>query len=626
MTTEEVRTKFLNFYQKKNHALLPSAPLVPENDSTTLFTGSGMQPMLPYLLGKNHPLGSRLADSQKCFRSGDIEDIGDNRHTTFFEMLGNWSLGDYFKTEQLTWLFEFLTDELKLNPNNLYVTVFAGEPNYDLPQDEESAKIWQQLFATKDIVANIKNIGREENGASTGFTSGDRIFYYNASKNWWSRSGKPDQMPIGEPGGPDSEIFYEFTDIPHDPKFGQFCQPNCDCGRFMEISNSVFMAYVKTKTGFDLLPQPNVDFGGGLERLVAATNNESDIFKIDTLNQVILKLEKLTKLDYDNEENKIAFRIIADHLRASAFLIADGVRPGTSDQGYFVRRLIRRAVRYLDKLNISEINLIDLLPEVLASYKEAYPETFLAYPEIKTIIQEEENKFRETLKLGLNRLKKELAKTTDSTLKAEVVFDLYQSFGFPLELTKEEVEQAGLQIDLEQFYIQLKKHKDLSRQGSLEKFKGGLVDHSGKSLKYHTATHLLHQALREVLGSNVSQKGSNITPERLRFDFSFDRKLTTEELRAVEDIVKDKIEADLPVLAKTLTKNEAMASGALHLFGDKYGETVTVYFIGPDLENAYSKEFCGGPHVDNTSELGQFKIIKEEAVAKGIRRIKAVLT
>lgn len=619
MTSEQVRTKYLEFFKKQGHAIIPSASLVPENDPTTLFTGSGMQPLVPYLLGEKHAQGNRLVDSQKSFRSGDIEDVGDNRHTTFFEMLGNWSLGSYFKQEQLRWFFTFLTDEVGLDPKKLYVTVFAGDEANNVPRDTESVEIWKTLFSEKGITATDIELLSEQRGSEVGMQDG-RIFYYDAKKNWWSRSGVPQNMPAGEPGGPDSEVFYEFDHIAHDPKFGQYCHPNCDCGRFLEIGNSVFMEYQKNADGsFGKLPQRNVDFGGGLERITAVSENNSDVFQIDIFKNLIQTLEKLSGLSYSDETYTASFRVVADHLRSSIFLIGDGVIPSNTDRGYFVRRLLRRAVRFWDKLGIKDAGLSSLIDSILEYYQSSYPETFAKKAEIKSEIAKEEEKFRKTLSMGL----KEFEKLSSKDISGFDAFVLFSSYGFPIEVTLELAKEKGINVDIEAFKEELKKHQDLSRAGSEKKFKGGLGDTSEMSLKYHTATHLLNAALKKVLGDQVSQKGSNITPERLRFDFVHTAKMTDEEKKQVEDLVNEYIKAELPVSFAELPKAEAEKI-AVHSFNEKYGDVVKVYSIG--TEGSYiSREFCGGPHVTNTKELGTFSITKEEAVSAGIRRIKAVL-
>ena len=603
MTPNEVREKYLEFFTARGHTVVPSAPLVPENDPTTLFTGSGMQPLVPYLLGVPHPSGSRLVDSQKCFRAMDIEEVGDNRHTTFFEMLGNWSLGDYFKKEQLVLCFEFLTEEIKIPKERLWVTCFEGDPALNLPKDTESAEIW-------------KSLGVPES----------RIKFYGSNKNWWSRAGEPKNMPAGEPGGPDSEVFYEFEHIKHDQKFGAECHPNCDCGRFLEIGNSVFMQYIKNadlprgKAGgtFGLLPKQNVDFGGGLERIAAVAQNNDDIFLVNH-GYIIDRLKYLTSTKY--EENKKAYRIIADHIKAAVFLIGDGVRPDNKDQGYYVRRLIRRSVLFLHKLN-QKTSVIFLIPEIIEAYKEQYPGLKEKYADIEQQVAEEETKFAATLARGTKEL---MRFASDGTISAQDTYQLVTTYGFPLELIIEEVGERGIkQIDMEGFKELLKQHQELSRAGSEQKFKGGLADTSEKTTRLHTAHHLLLKALQQVLGPHVHQRGSNITQERLRIDFAHDKKLTTEQLEQLERLVNDKIKEDLPVVRTEMALAEAERLHAEHEFGAKYPERVSVYSVGP-LDSAFSIEFCGGPHVEHTSELGTFKILKEEAVAQGIRRIKAVL-
>lgn len=620
LSSNEIRSRYLEFFKQRGHVIVSSAPLVPENDPTTLFTGSGMQPMVPFLLGQPHPQGTRIADSQKSFRSGDIEDIGDNRHTTFFEMLGNWSLGDYFKQEQIPWMFEFLTSEIGIDPSKLYVTVFIGDEKNNIPKDTEAADIWKGLFAQKGIDAKVVEIGSEARGYDVGMQDG-RIFYYDAGKNWWSRAGVPEKMPAGEPGGPDSEMFYDFG-TPHDLRYGEHCHPNCDCGRFLEIGNNVFMEYRKNPDGtFSKLPQRNVDFGGGLERMAAASINTPDVFQIDVFKGLISTLEQLSGKTYTDQSYTAAFRIIADHIRASVFLIGDGVTPSNTDQGYFVRRLLRRAVRYWDKLGVHGADLSSLVQPLLEFYREAYPETYAQKDFIQSEIKKEEDRFRKTLSDGL----KQFEKISNQDISGQDAFLLFSTYGFPIEITAELAREKNISVDMDAFRAEMKKHQDLSRAGSEQKFKGGLGGSGEMEVKYHTATHLLHQALRDVLGDHVSQKGSNITAERLRFDFTHSTKMTDEEKKKVEDIVNEKIAAALPVQKIVMKKEEAEKTGALHFFGDKYGDEVNVYFVGSSLDSAYSKEFCGGPHVENTSVLGHFTIAKEEAVSSGVRRIKAVL-
>ncbi len=619
MTSAEIRSKYLEFFKKHGHAIVPSAPLVPENDPTTLFTGSGMQPMLQYFLGTPHPLGKRVADSQKSFRAQDIEEVGDNRHTTFFEMLGNWSFGDYFKKEQIPWMFEFLTKELGLDPSRIYFTCYAGNEDLGIPRDEEAAQLWQSLLREKGIEAQIVE------DAETKGMQNARIFYYGDKKNWWSRAGVPDNMPVGEPGGPDTEMFWDFGEDRKLHENSQWknepCHVNCDCGRFMEIGNNVFMEYVKTEKGFEKLPKPNVDFGGGLERLAAALKDDSDMFKIHFFTDAIAKLEKATGKKYGADvETTRSFRIILDHIRAATFLISDGVVPSNTDQGYVLRRLIRRSIASGRKIDLTEGSL-HLIAEVFISvYQDAYEILSIKKELILDEIQKEEKKFRETLERGLkefNRLKGESLSGADIAM-------LYQTYGFPFEVIVEIALERGLNIDENGFKVEMQKHRELSRAGSEKKFKGGLSGHGEMETKYHTTTHLLHQALRTVLGEHVFQKGSNITPERLRFDFSHGIKMTDEEKKKVEDLVNEKIKASLPVIRSEVSFDEAKKMGAIGLFEEKYGNKVSIYRIG-EGDQSFSLEFCGGPHVTNTNELGFFKISKEEAVSAGVRRIKAVL-
>lgn len=630
MTVTEIRSKYLEFFKARNHAVIPSVSLVPENDPTTLFVSSGMQPLLPYFLGATHPMGSRVTDSQKSLRTQDIEEVGDNRHTTFFEMLGNWSFGDYFKKEQLPWFFEFLVDVVGLDSHRLYVTAFSGDDALGIPRDTESAEIWKTLFASKGIVASDILLGSEEEGGRVGMQGG-RIFYYDAKKNWWSRAGIPSAMPTGEPGGPDSEVFYDFG-TPHDVAFGAECHPNCDCGRFMEIGNSVFMEYIKKEDGtFEPLPHKNVDFGGGLERIAAAKNGDSDVFLVDVFKPLISLLEKASQKKYS--EHTTSFRVILDHIRAATFMLGDGVIPANTERGYIARRLVRRVVRHADILGIPPGTIATVTKEIAAYYKEQYPE--LADEAISEHIQDEEQKFRKTLLTGM----KEFEKIASSgSITAENAFLLFTSYGFPFELTEELAKEKGIAVDKQTFLQKMEEHQKLSRAGALQKFAGGLADHGEQTVRYHTAHHLLLKALQIVLGSDVHQRGSNITSERLRIDFSYGAKMTPEQKAEVEKIVNEKITEELPVMRTVMPKEEAEKFGAEHEFGVKYPEMVSVYSVGPkgatpeapQIAEAYSIEFCGGPHVSNTSELGQggrmFKIQKEEAVAQGVRRIKAVLT
>ncbi|NBD74374.1 alanine--tRNA ligase [Patescibacteria group bacterium] len=622
MTIHEIRSNYLTFFKERGHAIIPSTSLIPENDPTTLFTGSGMQPLIPYLLGKNHPEGTRLVDSQKCFRQMDIDDIGDNRHTTFFEMLGNWSLGDYFKEEQLTWFFHFLIDEVGLEPERLYVTTFIGNEELGIPRDTESARIWKNLFAQKGIEALEADMGSEEEAAQRGMRDGERIFYYDASKNWWSRSGVPHNMPPGEPGGPDSEVFFDFG-TPHDPAFGPLCHPNCDCGRFLEIGNSVFMEYLKGEDGsFGPLPKKNVDFGGGLERIAAAQAKTPDVFQTSAFAPIIDEIESLSAAHYQDPEKQRSFRIIADHLRGAVFMVGDGVLPANTEAGYVLRRIIRRAVRHMDVLGMEVGTLHEVAHKIVDEFQGAYPELNNYRTAIEGVLKEEEARFRETLARGLREFEK-LA--IHNEISGADAFTLFTTYGFPVEMTQELAAERGIPVDTEGFHHEFARHQELSRQGSEGKFKGGLGDHSEMSVRYHTATHLLHEALRRTLGEHVEQRGSNITPERLRFDFTHPEKLTNEERAEVERIVNEQIEQDLPVSAADLPHAEAEALGARAIFGEKYGDVVRVYTIGT-AEAPFSIEFCGGPHVTSTTELsGTFRITKEESVAAGVRRIKAVL-
>ncbi|MCX6790111.1 MAG: alanine--tRNA ligase [Candidatus Kaiserbacteria bacterium] len=618
MTPNDIRSAYLNFFKARGHAIVPSSSLVPQNDPTTLFTGSGMQPMIPYLLGKDHPEGTRITDSQKAFRSDDIEEVGDNRHTTLFEMLGNWSLGDYFKQEQLPWVFEFLTESIGLDPKRIYVTAFLGDEKNNLPRDTESVDIWKKLFSEKGITAEAAVMGSEADGYARGMKDGERIFFYEAKKNWWSRAGVPEKMPAGEPGGPDSEIFYEFTDVVHDSTFGEHCHPNCDCGRFLEIGNSVFMQYIKQPDGtFGLLPKQNVDFGGGLERITMAATNSPDIIAV-CHRPILDRLEQLSGKKYgENKEEVRSFRIVADHMKAAVFLIADGVFPAKSDQGYFVRRLIRRSVQHADRLGIKQNAFASIVEPVALMYKDAYPEIYKNAAAIEKTIAEEEEQFRKTLSGGLHELDK---------MGSEIdAFMLFTTYGFPVELTEEIAKERGISLDMTTVKAKMAEHQALSRAGAAQKFAGGLADHSEQTVRYHTAHHILLKALQIVLGKDVHQRGSNITSERLRIDFSFPRKMTPEEIVQVEQIVNGKIAEHCEVIRTDMKKEDAEQLGAEREFGATYPDTVSVYSVGP-LDNAFSIEFCGGPHVNNTSELtGTFKIIKEEATSAGVRRIKAVL-
>lgn len=584
-----------------------------------------MQPLLPYLLGKAHPQGKRLADSQKSFRAGDIEEIGDNRHTTFFEMLGNWSLGDYFKKEQLPWFFDFLTNTtegLGLDPGRLYVTVFSGAPELSIPKDDEAIAIWKALFAEKGIDATDVTIGSEENGYRVGM-QGARIFAYDAKKNWWSRSGVPANMPTGEPGGPDSEVFYDFGTA-HDSAWGEHCHPNCDCGRFVEIGNSVFMEYVKQEDGtFAKLPQQNVDFGGGLERLAMATVGVDDIFRIDTMQHIIAELVSVSQKKYTDPAYQKSFRVVADHIRGATFMIGDGVTPSNTDQGYVLRRLIRRAVRHLDTLGVHEGALVSISEKVIAAYRNHYGELDARRMDIQEILRDEEQKFRKTLSQGMKEFQKLSQK---GSLSGREAFVLFSTYGFPYEITEELAREAGTAIDRAEFEVEFKKHQDDSRAGAEQKFKGGLADSSEQTTKLHTATHLMLAGLRKYLGDHVHQAGSNITAERTRFDFTHPEKVPPEILKKVEDYVNEAIRQGAGVVIEQMPKERAHAEGVEGSFWEKYPDIVNVYMVKAPDGTVYSRELCGGPHVQNTSGMGTFTIVKEEASAAGIRRIKATLS
>ncbi|MBU6321289.1 MAG: alanine--tRNA ligase [Patescibacteria group bacterium] len=644
MTVNEVRSRYLEFFKSRGHAIIPSAPIVPENDPTTLFTSSGMQPLVPYLLGQPHPEGARLADSQLSFRAEDIEEVGDNRHTTFFEMLGNWSLGDYFKAEQLPWFFEFLTNKeagLGLDPQNLYVTVFGGDAESKMEKDDESVGIWQTLFKEKGIEAPFKEMGTEAEAAEKGMADEQgksaRIFSYGAKKNWWSRSGVPAKMPPGEIGGPDSEVFYDFG-LPHDGKFGRECHPNCDCGRFIEIGNSVFIQYLKQPDGsFKELPKKNVDFGGGLERLAAATRANPDVFLTDVFEEARRVLEARSGKRYGDDASATrSYRIILDHMRAASFMLATGVVPGNSEQPYVLRRLIRRSIREADKLGIKDAVLAEVAEGYGDAYAEAYPFVKANAAFIREQLEKEEAQFRKTLAQGLREFDKHVGRPT-SHIEPAAAFELYTTYGFPLEMTAEMVAERGLTLDMDAVGKLMDEHQAKSRAGAAQKFAGGLADHQEQTIKYHTAHHLLLKALQKVLGPEVHQRGSNITSERMRMDFSFARKMTPEEIAEAERIVNEKIAEALPVTRTVMPKAEAEKLGAEHEFGASYPEQVSVYSVGPKgaseadpkFSEAFSIEFCGGPHVENTAELGeggkQFKIAKEEASSAGVRRIRAVL-
>ncbi len=624
-----LRQKYLDYLQGLGHAIVPSAALVPDNDPTTLFTSAGMQSMIPYFFGQAHPLGKRVANSQKCFRADDIEEVGDNRHTTFFEMLGNWSFGDYFKKEQIEFIFNFLTGELKLDPSKLYVSCFSGNQALGIERDDEAAATWQRLFKNAGIEAKIIT------DPSQGLQDG-RIFFYPEQKNWWSRSGVPANMPEGEPGGPDSEVFYDFGEQKTTlaEKFHREdgpCHINCDCGRFLEIGNSVFMQYQKTSAGFEPLAQANIDFGGGLERLLAASENQPDVFRTAAFWPLISKIQELSPFSYDDENKQKYYRIIADHMKAAVMLMADGVMPSSKEQGYVLRRLLRRALRQAAYLEIQQETLVDLVPLVVEIYGDFYSDLPGKQDKISQVLASEQLKFSKSLSKGLKEFEKMLAAADQLT--ASAAFKLYESFGFPFEISLEEAAARGISVEAdvkENFAKERQTHADSSRSSLKNKFKSGLADHGDTVVKYHTTTHLLHEALRQVLGESVEQKGSNITAERLRFDFSFDRALTAGEKNQVEQLINDWIKADLSVDKQTLPKASALKSGAIALFVEKYPDIVNVYSIGQNPNGQkkgsdfISREFCSGPHVKRTSEIGEIELTREKAVADGIRRIYAL--
>ncbi len=610
MTSADVRKRFLDFFAKRGHAIIPSASLVPENDPSVLFNTAGMQPLVPYLLGERHPRGTRLADFQKCVRTNDIDQVGDNTHLTFFEMMGNWSLGDYFKKEMIPWSFELLaskTEGFGLDPQRLYVTCFEGDEN--APRDEESAMIWRDIFAKNGV-------------------TGERVYFMPADKNWWQPG------PNG-PCGPDTEMFYDLTGVlTHGMSKTEFMKADDD-QKVVEIWNDVFMEFVKKDDKVvGKLASKNVDTGSGFERVCAVLQGKSNVFETDVFSSIMAEAAKVASSTRSQ-------RIISDHMRAAVMLIADGVVPSNTDQGYILRRLIRRAVFTTDAKRLSRETISHLVEIVSMFYMDSYPNIFCDEKSIIDEISKEADRFQKTIESGShilkNTIKREVGVISEH-LNSKLLFDLYQTHGFPIELSFEIINESrresGLidvppdskKILIEGFNQMMKEHQDLSRAGAEQKFKGGLGDANNPIVvRYHTATHLLHKALHEVLGEHVMQKGSNITPERLRFDFAHGAKMTDDEKRRVEEIVNAHIKVALPVVRIELPKEEALKTGAFHFFGDKYGDIVSVYYIGDSMDTAYSKEFCGGPHVSNTKELGAFKILKEEAVSAGVRRIKAVL-
>ncbi len=623
MNASEIRQKYLDYMQSKGHAVVQPAPLVLENDPTTLFTGSGMQPLLSYLLGQPHPAGKRLTDSQPCLRLQDINDVGDPRHTTVFEMLGNWSLGDYFKEEQIRNFFTFLTKEVGLDPHKLYVTCFIGDEKYGIPRDDEAAKLWQQVFSEAGVTAEIAEIGSAKTGDERGIKGNERIFFYNDKENWWSRAGGIDETPIGDPCGPDSEVFYDFGEEHQDvEKYGK-SHPASDGARFMEIGNQVFMQYRRKEDGgFEELEHKNVDFGGGLERIAAAAMDSYDVFQISLLKPIVDKLVELSGKSY--ESNTGEMRVIADHLRGAYLLTAQGLRPSNKQQGYALRRLIRRAILKALNLGIEQDFMSEILPRIEENYRDL-PSSILTHREtVLEVLNNEEQAFRKTLRHGI----KELHKLKDQGLTGKELFMLQDTYGFPLELSVEEAYREGIALSdnwRDEFDAALAEQRDRSKTASKGMFKGGLEDHGEQTTKYHTATHLMLAALQKIVDANIGQQGSNITAERIRFDFNLDRKVTPEELTKVEAQVNEWIAQDLPVVHAEYDKNYARDVLKAHgQFWDKYPDNLTVYTIG-DFNTPVSREICGGPHVEHTGVLGHFKIVKEESSSHGVRRIKAIL-
>lgn len=638
MTAQEIRQKYIDFFEKRRHVEIPRALLVPQDDPTTLFTGSGMQPLIPYLLGEEHPGGKRLVDSQTCLRAQDIEEVGDTSHTTFFEMLGNWSLGDYFKKEQISWFAEFLFDEIKLDPKCVYVSCYIGNEEFDIPRDNEAIDAWTEEFKKRGVNAKVIEIGAAENGAKEGMQGG-RIFLYDGKENWWSRAGNEENTPVGEPCGPDSEVFFDFGESLHDEDEWGKAHPASDSPRFMEIGNSVFMSYRRTKDGVEELPAKNIDFGGGLERIAAAAIDSPDVFNISLLKPIIDKLEDLSGKKYESHTN--AMRVIADHLRGAVFLAVDGVSPSNKEQGYVMRRLVRRAIRFAFELGVEQNFFEEIVPVIAGLYKEDFPEVAKKEKEVIEALTREENVFRQTLRRALQVFDRSVKYKQDSESKrvevkfrlaGKFIFLMYDTYGFPVELSLEESFKRNLEVAdnwREEFDAEMKKQRERSQTATKGVFKGGLADHSEETKKLHTATHLMYEALRQVLGDHVVQRGSNVNAERTRFDFSHPEKVTKEQQAEVEKIVNEQIEKDLKVEWKEYPTDEAFEMGAKGAFGDKYGEKVKVYTMGEPDKKPFSIEICGGPHVEHTGKLAEggkkFKVKKEEASSAGVRRIKAVL-
>ena len=595
MTAKELKEKYINFFLSKNHKLIPNVSLVPENDPTVLFTTAGMHPLIPYLLGEAHPAGKRLVSLQRCVRTDDIDEVGDTTHLTFFEMLGNWSLGDYFKKESIFWSFEFLTKHLNINPDRLSVTIFEGDEN--APYDQESKEVWLSLGIPKQ-----------------------RIFPMPKKDNWWGPAGQTG------PCGPDTEIFFDTGK----ESCGADCKPGCFCGKYFEIWNNVFMEFNKTIEGkYESLEQKTVDTGMGVERTIAVLNNFDDVFQTERFVPIIKKIEELSGQNYQptikqfNNLTIKSMRIIADHLRAATFLINDGVTPSNVERGYVLRRLIRRAIRFGRQINIVPPFTNKIAKIVIKNYSDDYPYLLEKEKDIEKELLQEEKVFDKTLARGLKELEKIIKSSNCQIVKSlngKKAFNLYETYGFPIEMTQELAKEKGLTVDIEAYEKAKKEHQEKSRAGARQKFAGGLADHSEETTRLHTATHLLHQSLREVLGDHIQQMGSNITAERLRFDFAHNKKLSALEIEKVERIVNEKIKKDLPVKMEIMTLDEAKKTGVLAFFDERYGKQVKVYGIGN-----YSKEVCGGPHAKRTGELGYFRIIKQESVGEGVRRVKGVI-
>lgn len=660
MNTEQIRNAYLKFFEDRGHSVVKRAPLILTDDPTTLFTGSGMQPMIPYLLGQAHPDGKRLADSQTCLRAQDIDDIGDNRHTTFFEMLGNWSLGDYFKEQQIEWIAEFLFDVVGLDPHKVYVSCYIGNETYGIPRDEQAIALWTKVFEARGIEAKVVEIGSAENGDKMGMQGG-RIFLYDGHENWWSRNGNEENTPIGDPCGPDSEMFYDFGEAAHDPSFGE-PHPASDSGRFMEIGNNVFMAYKKTGEGtFELLDQPNIDHGSGLERIAAAAIDNPDVFRISLMWPIIEKLQQLSGKKYESHTESM--RVIADHLRAATFLAVDGCVPSNKQQGYVMRRLLRRAIRFAFDLGVEQNFMQEIVPVIADLYANDFPEVAESRDGVIAVLVKEEKAFRQTLRKGLKEFEKAFASAaTKSSETASlrvsagasapgetraadvsedlspqsldvgaVLFTLYDTYGFPLELSVEEAYKQGITLPDDwraQFDAKMDEQRNRSRTATKGEFKGGLEGNDLIHKKYHTATHLLQSALRQIFGPELRQHGSNITADRLRFDFNLDHKMTPEEIARAEELVNGWIAEDLPVSYRMYPTQEALDMGAIGPFGERYDAEVKVYQMG-EGDHMASLEICGGPHVDHTGQLAEggktFKITREESSSAGIRRVKAIL-